>query len=81
MTNDAPGPTPLVHPSTPNDTIERAKNIRLLVLDVDGVLSDGKLFFSNSGEEMKAFNSLDGQGIKMLQLAEPATLSSSVLAV
>jgi len=67
MTNDTLGPTSIVHPSTPNDTIERAKNIRLLVLDVDGVLSDGKLFFSNSGEEMKAFNSLDGQGIKMLQ--------------
>jgi len=47
--------------------IARAKNIRLLVLDVDGVLSDGKLYFSNDGEEIKAFNSLDGHGIKMLQ--------------
>lgn len=49
------------------DIIDRAKKIRLLVLDVDGVLSDGKLYFSNSGEEIKAFNSLDGHGIKMLQ--------------
>ena len=47
--------------------IERAKKIRLLVLDVDGVLSDGKLYFSNSGDEIKAFHSLDGHGIKMLQ--------------
>ncbi len=51
----------------PDNILERAKKIRLLVLDVDGVLSDGKLYFSNSGEEIKAFNSLDGHGIKMLQ--------------
>ena len=53
--------------TTPSDVLQRAKNIRLLILDVDGVLSDGKLYFSNSGEEIKAFNSLDGHGIKMLQ--------------
>jgi 3-deoxy-D-manno-octulosonate 8-phosphate phosphatase (KDO 8-P phosphatase) len=44
-----------------------ARSVGLLVLDVDGVLSDGKLYFGNHGEEIKAFNSLDGQGIKMLQ--------------
>ena len=43
-----------------------ARNIRLLLLDVDGILTDGKLYFSNSGEESKAFHSLDGHGIKML---------------
>jgi hypothetical protein len=42
--------------------IERARNIKLLVLDVDGVLTSGQLFFTNSGEELKAFNSLDGHG-------------------
>ena len=47
--------------------INRARNIKLLVLDVDGVLTSGQLFFTNSGEEIKAFNSLDGHGIKMLQ--------------
>lgn len=52
-----------------NEILAKAKNIRLLVLDVDGVLSDGKLYFSNSGEEIKAFHSLDGHGIKMLQKA------------
>lgn len=47
--------------------IDRARKIKLLILDVDGVLSNGQLFFTNSGEEIKAFNSLDGHGIKMLQ--------------
>lgn len=46
--------------------IESAKKIKLLLLDVDGILTDGKLYFSNSGEEIKAFHSLDGHGIKML---------------
>ncbi len=49
------------------DLLEKAKNIKLLVLDVDGVLTDGKLYFSNTGDEFKAFSTLDGQGIKMLQ--------------
>ncbi len=49
------------------DIVEKAKSIKLLVLDVDGVLTDGKLYFSNSGDEMKTFSTLDGQGIKMLQ--------------
>ncbi len=47
--------------------INRARNIRLLILDVDGVLTDGGLYFTNTGDELKAFNSLDGHGIKMLQ--------------
>lgn len=46
--------------------IELARKTRLLLLDVDGILTDGKLYFSNSGEEIKAFHSLDGHGIKML---------------
>ena len=45
----------------------RARAIKLLALDVDGVLTDGMLYFSNSGEEMKSFSTLDGQGIKLLQ--------------
>jgi len=47
--------------------IEKARKIKLLVLDVDGVLTDSRLYFTNSGDELKAFNSLDGHGIKMLQ--------------
>jgi 3-deoxy-D-manno-octulosonate 8-phosphate phosphatase (KDO 8-P phosphatase) len=46
---------------------ERAQRIQLLILDVDGVLTDGKLYFSNAGDEMKTFCTLDGHGIKMLQ--------------
>jgi 3-deoxy-D-manno-octulosonate 8-phosphate phosphatase (KDO 8-P phosphatase) len=42
---------------------QRAADIRLLVLDVDGVLTDGRLYFSAQGEEMKAFHVRDGAGI------------------
>lgn len=49
------------------DILARAANIRLLLLDVDGVLTDGQLYFTEHGESMKAFNTLDGQGIKLLQ--------------
>lgn len=45
----------------------RAKLIRLVAFDVDGVMTDGGLYLSDSGEEFKRFNSLDGQGIKMLR--------------
>lgn len=45
----------------------KLKNIRLLLLDVDGVLTDGNLYFSEQGQESKAFNTLDGHGIKMLK--------------
>lgn len=45
----------------------RAKLIRLMAFDVDGVMTDGGLFLSDSGEEFKRFNSLDGQGLKMLR--------------
>jgi 3-deoxy-D-manno-octulosonate 8-phosphate phosphatase (KDO 8-P phosphatase) len=47
--------------------MESAKKIKLLLLDVDGVLTDGRLYYGNSGEEMKAFNIQDGLGIKLLQ--------------
>ena len=46
-----------------------AEGIRLLAMDVDGVLTDGSLYFSDQGEELKAFNILDGHGIKMLHQA------------
>lgn len=44
-----------------------ARAIRLLLLDVDGVLTDGRLYYGNSGEELKAFHIQDGLGIKLLQ--------------
>ena len=46
--------------------IARAHRIRLAIFDVDGVLTDGSLYLSERGEEMKAFNILDGLGLKML---------------
>ncbi len=46
---------------------ERIKPLRLVVFDVDGVLTDGGLYLSDSGEEFKRFNSLDGHGLKMLR--------------
>ena len=50
-----------------NGVLARAKNIKLVLFDVDGVLTDGSLFLDNHGEEYKAFNSRDGHGLKMLQ--------------
>jgi 3-deoxy-D-manno-octulosonate 8-phosphate phosphatase (KDO 8-P phosphatase) len=49
--------------------LERARRIRLLVLDVDGVLTDGRLYFSAAGEELKVFHVRDGSGIVAVQRA------------
>ena len=48
------------------DILERAARIKLVIFDVDGVLTDGSLFLGDDGQEYKAFNSRDGHGIKML---------------
>jgi 3-deoxy-D-manno-octulosonate 8-phosphate phosphatase (KDO 8-P phosphatase) len=45
----------------------RAKDIKLVILDVDGVMTDGSLFYDNNGQEYKAFNAKDGHGIRMMQ--------------
>ncbi len=45
---------------------DRAARLRLMAFDVDGVLTDGSLYFGSAGDEMKAFSSLDGHGLKML---------------
>jgi 3-deoxy-D-manno-octulosonate 8-phosphate phosphatase (KDO 8-P phosphatase) len=47
--------------------LERAARIRNLVLDVDGVLTDGRLYFDNAGNELKAFSTRDGFGLRALQ--------------
>lgn len=47
--------------------LEKIRPLRLLALDVDGVLTDGSLYFHADGSESKAFNTQDGQGIKLLQ--------------
>ena len=48
---------------------QRIQSIRLAVFDVDGILTDGSLYFLPDGQEVKAFNTLDGLGIKLLQKA------------
>ena len=45
---------------------ERARGVRLMIFDVDGVLTDGTLLYGPQGEELKAFSAHDGHGIKML---------------
>lgn len=51
-----------------NDDLKaRAAAIRLAVFDVDGVMTDGSLYLDDEGREYKAFNSLDGHGLKMLR--------------
>ncbi|OBX37269.1 3-deoxy-D-manno-octulosonate 8-phosphate phosphatase KdsC [Halomonas elongata] len=61
MRHDAPSPAPHL--------IDRLRQVRLLALDVDGVLSDGRLYFQTDGDEIKAFHTLDGHGIKLVQAA------------
>ncbi len=51
---------------TDTDVIASARDIRLLILDVDGVMTDGQLHFSDRGVESKAFHSLDGLGCQFL---------------
>ena len=50
-----------------SDIVERAKKVKVVIFDVDGVLTDGSLFIGDDGQEYKAFNSRDGHGLKMLQ--------------
>lgn len=44
-----------------------ATNLKLMAFDVDGVLTDGGLYYTEDGKELKVFNTLDGHGLKMLQ--------------
>ncbi len=53
--------------------LERARNVRLILFDVDGVFTDGTLLYSSNKEEYKAFNTLDGFGITLLHEAGVAT--------
>ena len=51
---------------TQPSVIERARRIRLMAFDVDGVLTDGRLWYSEQGEAVKSFHVLDGHGLKLL---------------
>jgi len=47
----------------PEEILDRAKKIKLLLMDCDGVLTDGRLYYGPTGEELKVFHAHDGQGI------------------
>jgi 3-deoxy-D-manno-octulosonate 8-phosphate phosphatase (KDO 8-P phosphatase) len=49
------------------ENLQKARLVKLLLLDVDGVLTDGGLTYSENGEQTKRFNTLDGHGLKLLQ--------------
>ncbi len=61
----------------PPDLLLKARGVRLVFFDVDGVLTDGGLHFTEEGETIKRFNALDGYGLKLLQSAgiTPAVIS------
>lgn len=49
-----------------DNVLNKAKNIKLFICDIDGVFSDGRIYLGNNGEELKAFHTKDGYGIKAL---------------
>ncbi|TDJ25097.1 MAG: HAD-IIIA family hydrolase [Gammaproteobacteria bacterium] len=51
----------------PNEVLRRAANVALVAFDVDGVLTDGKIYYNDNGQETKAFHVQDGSAIKLLQ--------------
>jgi 3-deoxy-D-manno-octulosonate 8-phosphate phosphatase (KDO 8-P phosphatase) len=59
--------------SSPEELGARARAVRLAIFDVDGVMTDGTVYIGEAGEAFKAFNILDGHGVKMLQAAGVAT--------
>ncbi|MEY4563715.1 MAG: hypothetical protein RLZZ618_2992 [Pseudomonadota bacterium] len=64
MTPTTPSPQP-VQTFAP-DLLLKAQAVRAAIFDVDGVLTDGRIYISERGEEFKAFNTLDGHGLKLL---------------
>ena len=56
------------------DIFERAKKIKILIMDVDGVLTDGKFYYGNYGDELKAFDIQDGFGLTLLHRAGIKTI-------
>lgn len=75
MSSDLPPLLPTLN--FPPELLLRAQPVRVVFFDVDGVLTDGGLYFSESGETLKRFHTLDGHGIKLLQRAgiTPAVVS------
>lgn len=61
------GPDDALQRERVDGALERAKGLKLMIFDVDGVMTDGTLYYSERGEELKAFNIRDGLGIKLLK--------------
>jgi 3-deoxy-D-manno-octulosonate 8-phosphate phosphatase (KDO 8-P phosphatase) len=55
--------------SAHDDAAQRARSLRLMAFDVDGVMTDGTLYYTDAGSELKGFNTLDGLGLKLLMQA------------
>ena len=53
-------------PATRKNALARGRQIRLLLLDVDGVMSDGRIIYDSEGLELKAFHCQDGLGLRLL---------------
>lgn len=57
----------LIENGAVTDVLERASRVQLLTCDVDGVLTDGSLYYADDGSELRVFSVLDGLGLKMLR--------------
>ena len=66
MPTPTPTPTPTPVLGFAPELLLQAQGIRAAIFDVDGVLTDGRIYLSERGEEFKAFNTLDGHGLKLL---------------
>jgi len=62
-------PVETLYGEVEQDILTIAKNIKLLICDVDGVFSDGRIYMGNNGEELKTFHTRDGYGVKSLMNA------------
>ncbi len=62
------------------DVRARARRVRLLVLDVDGVLTDGRMFLSEHGDELKSFHTHDGMAVAVARRAGIKVASCSARA-
>jgi 3-deoxy-D-manno-octulosonate 8-phosphate phosphatase (KDO 8-P phosphatase) len=65
--NPSDGASRLADSSRMEEISRRARAVQLMVLDVDGVLTDGSLYYGPNGDELKVFNVRDGHGLKMLK--------------
>jgi 3-deoxy-D-manno-octulosonate 8-phosphate phosphatase (KDO 8-P phosphatase) len=63
--------------ATPDEANDRASRVKLMIFDIDGVFTDGSLFFTAAGDALKSFNSLDGHGVKISRPATAATWATT----